>query len=793
MGASHPTSSGKESPSAKLALDRSPLLLAAVTVAIAVGDLLGWWRGLSPWTRWVPSRPAMVPTTAIALAALGTGIACASRARAGSRACRWTTLALVAFVLSIAGATVVAYAVGSAAGPERLFLHELTEASAQYRGRMSPQTAVALACLAVSLGLMVTRPPHPRAAQALGVVTATLATVALGGHVHGATVLFGLTNTAGVALPTAIALLALAAGIATLEGGFGLRTLFLRPGPAGRHARLLAGAALVVPFGSALLLRGGEVMGWYDASFRAGAYLAVMVLLLSAVVWAATVSLFRAEDEQESLAAERAGRELAEAVAQALRRYELLAGQSRDVVLFMRRQDGRILEANDAAVSLYGYRREELLGLSVADLRVPGSARLTEEQMREADEAGILFETVHRAKDGRSFPVEVSSRGATVEGTRTLISIVRDITDRQRGEKALRESEERFRTMADAIPQLAWIARPDGSITWYNRRWYEYTGRTPEEMQGWGWQSVHDEATLPDVLQRWKESIATGTAFEMEFPLRGADGRFRSFLTRVHPVKDGSGHVLQWVGTNTDVTELVEAQEALRAANRLKDDFLSMASHELRTPLTALRLQTETLSRSLHKAHLADEKTQRRLSLIHSQIDRMEELVKTLLDVSRIEAGRLTLDLAEFDLAELAREVVERFESQAEKDESELRFRAREARGRWDRSRLDQVITNVVSNALKYGAGKPVEVTVGAGGAEATVEVRDHGIGIAAESHERIFERFERAANTRPVAGLGLGLWITKRLVTAHGGHIALESSLGEGATFTITLPRSSP
>ena len=128
----------------------------------------------------------------------------------------------------------------------------------------------------------------------------------------------------------------------------------------------------------------------------------------------------------------------------------------------------------------------------------------------------------------------------------------------------LQESEERFRTMANAIPQLAWIAKPDGYIYWYNERWYSYTGTTPEQMEGWGWQSVHDPAVLPRVLEQWKASIATGQMFDMEFPLRGADGIFRPFLTRVLPLKDAAGNILQWFGTNTDVTERKRVEMALR-------------------------------------------------------------------------------------------------------------------------------------------------------------------------------------------------------------------------------------
>ena len=149
------------------------------------------------------------------------------------------------------------------------------------------------------------------------------------------------------------------------------------------------------------------------------------------------------------------------------------------------------------------------------------------------------------------------------------IGMVHDITDRKLAEESLRSGEEQFRTLADSIPNLAWWANGDGYITWYNGRWYEYTGTTPEQMEGWGWQSVHDPKALPKVLERWKASIATGEPFDMEFPLLGADGIFRSFLTRVLPLKDSTGRVIRWFGTNTDISALKRIEDELRKSEEL--------------------------------------------------------------------------------------------------------------------------------------------------------------------------------------------------------------------------------
>jgi len=147
---------------------------------------------------------------------------------------------------------------------------------------------------------------------------------------------------------------------------------------------------------------------------------------------------------------------------------------------------------------------------------------------------------------------------------REVVLVHEDVTARHRAEQALHQSEEKFRLMADTIPQLAWMAAREGDIFWYNRRWYEYTGTTPQEMEGWGWQSVHDPEVLPTVIERWKASIASGEPFDMVFPLRGADGVFRPFLTRVNPLRGEGGRILNWFGTNTDISEQKQSEDASR-------------------------------------------------------------------------------------------------------------------------------------------------------------------------------------------------------------------------------------
>jgi PAS domain S-box-containing protein len=181
---------------------------------------------------------------------------------------------------------------------------------------------------------------------------------------------------------------------------------------------------------------------------------------------------------------------------------------------------------------------------------------------------------------GRGFDLLVSVGHLTDARSEMLGSVVTltDITERKLAEKALSKSEEEFRTLANSIPQLAWMARADGFILWYNQRWYDYTGTTPEQMEGWGWQSVHDPAALPSVLSRWRDAIALEQPFEMEFPLRGADGTLRNFLTRVQPIKDSEGHLVQWFGTNTDVDQLKRIEQSLRVTQARLESTLEVSS-----------------------------------------------------------------------------------------------------------------------------------------------------------------------------------------------------------------------
>jgi signal transduction histidine kinase len=280
--------------------------------------------------------------------------------------------------------------------------------------------------------------------------------------------------------------------------------------------------------------------------------------------------------------------------------------------------------------------------------------------------------------------------------------------------------------------------------------------------------------------------------FEMEYRLRRHDGDFRWILDRGAPRYTPTGGFAGYIGSCIDITERRVLEQELRGAVQERDEFLSIASHELGTPITALRLLVETLLRALRRK-IDERQTAQMVGAIEDQILRLSRLVETLLDVSRIAEGRMALAPEPIDLAALVDRVVTRMTQVAVDAGCPVTFEAPgPVPGVWDRVRMEQVITNLLSNSFKYGAGKPVDVMVTSDESAARVRVVDRGIGIPVHKQSVIFERYERAAPKNHYGGFGLGLWITRRTLQEMGGTIRVESEEGAGALFEIELPRRS-
>lgn len=364
-----------------------------------------------------------------------------------------------------------------------------------------------------------------------------------------------------------------------------------------------------------------------------------------------------------------------------------------------------------------------------------------------------------------------------------------DVTGVVAARKANQDSESQFRTLAETIPHLAWMADETGHIFWYNHRWYDYTGTSLKEMEGWGWQSVHDPEVLPDVLAKWHQTLSSGEPLDMVFPLRRADGEFRPFLTRVEPIKDGHGKVVRWFGTNTDITEQRRTEEQLRRINRDLEEFSYVASHDLQEPLRMVNIYTELL---LREKDGAKENLEAFAGFVAEGVKRMEVLIHDLLSFSRnVHTEELVAGPADLAIAfheALAVLTIRIEETGAVVTAADLPM----ARG--DTSQMAHVFQNVLSNALKYrkeSVAPQIQVGAKRDGKHWVISIQDNGIGFDAQYAGRIFGLFKRL-HKDAYPGTGLGLAICKRIVERYGGRMWAESVPGEGSTFYFSLPVAS-
>ncbi len=361
------------------------------------------------------------------------------------------------------------------------------------------------------------------------------------------------------------------------------------------------------------------------------------------------------------------------------------------------------------------------------------------------------------------------------------ITTFADVHEQKIVAEVLRQSDENFRQLADLVPQIIWTARPNGFLDYYNKRWYDFTGF----KEGYGDQSwipiLH-----PDDVQlctdSWYHSVKTGEPYQIEYRFKDqASGQYRWFLGKALPIRDSQGVITKWFGTCTDI-------QAIKALDEQKDYFISLASHELKTPLTTIKAYVQVLQLKYknHDVFLGNAH-----NTIYKQIEKINKLISDLLDVPKIQSGKLSLHKEQFPVNQLVQEAVNEIQ-QINASYNIIFFPKAEPLVYADKERIGQVLINLLTNAVKYSPNaKDIIVQSVVAGSELRVSVQDFGIGINKNDHQKIFERFYRVEgkDERKYSGFGIGLFVSSEIIQRHDGKIGVDSEPGKGSTFYFSLP----
>jgi PAS domain S-box-containing protein len=467
---------------------------------------------------------------------------------------------------------------------------------------------------------------------------------------------------------------------------------------------------------------------------------------------------------------------------------------------------GRFMHVNNAWLNMLGYTIDDVQGGTVTwkEMTIPEHRHLDERAIQEVRSKGshAPFEKTLIRKDGSRIPCLAAT--AYLGGPGEVgVGFLVDLSEVKAADEALRHSEDKYRTLTDAVGSLMWMSDAGGQVTFVNRRWSDYLNGDAREILGSGWRDCIHPDDLPEVLRERTAAVEEGRAYTIECRLKRHDGQYRWHLTRIVPQKDDAGRVLNWFGTAADIHDLKTAEAAVlhakaeaEHANKAKDQFLAVLSHELRTPLTpvVMTVAAMEMDRTISPQMRED------LAMIRRNIELETKLIDDLLDVTRISNGKLRLQPRPTDVHTLMRNVLEMLKSDvAEKRlEAIVELKAADPSVFGDPARLQQVFWNLIKNAVKFtpDGGRMTVRTWNASERAVCVEVADSGAGIEPSVLPRIFSAFDQGEQTitRQFGGLGLGLAISRALTELHGGTIrAASEGKGHGSQFTLELPTRMP
>ena len=481
-------------------------------------------------------------------------------------------------------------------------------------------------------------------------------------------------------------------------------------------------------------------------------------------------------------------------------RYRRLFETAQDAILIVDADSKKIIDANPYVIDLLGYSLDEFIGKELWQI---GLFHDIEESKSAFDrlqrEGYIRYEDLPlETKAGKRAEVEFVSNTYDVDGQAIIQCNIRDITDRKSAERAAQEGTERFRFLAESMPQMIFTAGPNGDVDYFNRQWSTFTGLTLDNIKDWRWTKFVHPEDVKETSRLWRQSLDTGQPFESQHRVRRADGIYRWHLSRATPMRDEGNHITMWISSNTDIEDQKRTEDDLSALykeasslNRAKDEFLATLSHELRTPMTSILGWTALLSMTT-----LDESTRSEgIATIHRSAQVQAQLIDDILDISRMITGKLRLSIEPVDMEVILRAAVTAVIPAAEAKGIRIgmTFEPGLPRLGADPVRLQQVIWNLLSNALKFTpAGGHIDLRLSSRDGNMVVEVCDTGVGIRPAFLAYAFDRFaqQEGGTMRHHGGMGIGLSIVKQLVELHGGKVSVISEgVGHGATFTIALP----
>ena len=481
------------------------------------------------------------------------------------------------------------------------------------------------------------------------------------------------------------------------------------------------------------------------------------------------------------------------------RLYETVLDNTPDLV-YVFDLEHRFTYANRVLLQMWGRTWDEAIGKTCLELGYPDwhAAR----QDREIEEVKATCRPIRgevpfdgafglRIYDYIFVPV-IGPDGAV----EAIAGTTRDVTERKQYEQALGESEQRFRTITNAMPQMVWTARPDGHIDYHNEQFYRFAGLAPGDAQGddWAEHALHPDDRAAG-MAAWRRSVATGEPYEATYRLRHHSGEYRWILARGLPLRDAGGRIVEWLGTDTDIHRQKLAEDARAAANQRKDEFLAMLAHELRNPLAPISAAAQVL----RVAGTDPERVRNYAEVIGRQVNHMTALVNDLLDVSRVTRGMVQFEHAPVDVKAVVTSAAEQVHPLVEANRHTLAL-ALDSAPAWtlgDRARLVQVLANLLANAAKYTPpGGRIVLALERRAERLAIRVADNGSGIDAALLPHVFDLFTQGRRTpdRAQGGLGLGLALARTIVAAHDGTIhAASAGPGQGSTFTVELPAAPP